>query len=328
MPQPPKPGQPNPIPERHSTLIEGGASVPQPSRRPPPPSQPQLNPHAYPAVERSGTLVEADDEEQHPVPFVGGGHLRGSVPEAHPVAAMIPRAGRTVSPFRPTSRPPLALLTVYDDGKMEGEVIRIRDNRFTIGRTEGDLQIPIDGLISARHMEITCQQIGNVYRWVITDLQSTNGLFVRVSKTPLADKAEFLVGRGRYRFDAMHIDAGVTTDIGPAGAATGQTRGWGDSASPVRPPALTELIGPDFGNRVLLVKDEYWIGSDPTCPVCRSDDPFCELFHARVHRGSKGNWHVEHNKTQNGLWLRMPQITADSLVQFQIGEQRFRLKIS
>jgi hypothetical protein len=279
-------------------------------------------------VERSGTIIESDEDVQQAVPFVAPGQPQRIGGEPHPVVPMIPRAGRSVSPYRAVARPPIALLTVYDDGKMEGEVIRIRDTRFTIGRTEGDLRIPIDGLISSRHLEITCQQIGGMYRWVITDLQSMNGMFVRVSKTPLADKAEFLVGNGRYRFEALHVDAGTTADLALGGSPTGQTRGWGDGANPVRPPALTELIGPEIGNRTLLIKNEYWIGSDPSCAICRSDDPFCESWHARLHRGSKGNWHVEHNKTQNGLWLRMPQITVDSLVQFQIGEQRFRLKIS
>ena len=76
------------------------------------------------------------------------------------------------------------------------------------------------------------------------------------------------------------------------------------------------------------MKPEYWIGTDPTCTICRSDDPFCEPRHARVFRGSKGGWGIEHNKTQNGLWLRMPQVSVDSMIQFQIGEQRFRLKVN
>lgn len=318
MPQPPRPGEPNAPPERQSTMIEGGPAGTLPGRRS----------AGGPPIERSGTIIESDEDGQHAVPFVARGQPPSLGSEPHPVSSMIPRAGRSVSPFRPMARPPLAMLTVYDDGKMEGEVIRIRDTRFTIGRTEGDLRIPIDGLISARHIEITCQQIGGMYRWVITDLQSMNGLFVRVSKTPLADKAEFLVGNGRYRFEAMHVDAGITAEVAPGGSATGQTRGWGDGPNQVRPPALTELIGPEIGNRTLLIKNEFWIGSDPACAICRSEDPFCEPWHARLHRGSKGNWHVEHNKTQNGLWLRMPQITVDSLVQFQIGEQRCRLKIS
>ena len=94
------------------------------------------------------------------------------------------------------------LLTVFDDGKSEGEVVRIRAERFVIGRSEGDLRIAHDELISARHVEITRLRVGEAYRWVITDLQTTNGLFVRVSRTVLADKAEFLVGRGRYRLEA------------------------------------------------------------------------------------------------------------------------------
>lgn len=186
--------------------------------------------------------------------------------------------------------------------------------------------VPFDGLISSRHLEITCHKVGGVNRWVVTDLQSKNGLFVRVSKTPLADKAEFLVGKGRYRFDAMHVDP-AATDVDPGGNKPVKTRGWGEGSHSIRPPALTEIVGSEIGSRIILVKAEYWIGSDPSCPIYRLDDPFCEPRHVRLHRGAKEAWHVEHNKTHNGLWLRMPQIVVDSLVQFQFGEQRFRLKI-
>ena len=244
-------------------------------------------------------------------------------------AANRSRRGAPAVPFRPTVRPPVAVLTVFDDGKTDGEVIRIRDHRFIIGRTEGDLCIPLDGRISARHVEITHQVVGGLHRWVVTDLQSTHGMFVRVSRTVLADKAEFLVGNGRYRFDAPQADAGPTVDSRRrAKAASVQTHGWDEGASPFRPPAVTELIGSEIGNRMLLVKNEYWIGSDPSCPICRPDDPFCEPRHVRLYRGgSRGGWHAEHHKTHNGLWLRMPQITVESMAQFQIGEQRFQLKV-
>ena len=206
--------------------------------------------------------------------------------------------------------------------------IRIRDHRFIIGRTEGDLRIPLDGRISARHVEITHQVVGGLHRWVVTDLQSTHGMFVRVSRTVLADKAEFLVGNGRYRFDAPQADAGQTVDQVTNEAGFSETHGWDEGASPFRPAAVTELIGSEIGNRALLVKDEYWIGSDPSCPICRPDDPFCEPRHVRLYRGgSRGGWHAEHHKTPNGLWLRMPQITVESTAQFQIGEQRFQLRV-
>ena len=127
-----------------------------------------------------------------------------------PVAPLDQRpASRAAVRFRPTARPPVALVTVFGDGKTKGEVIRIRDHRFTIGlRTQGDLRIPIDGRISAGHVETTHQVVRGLHRGAVTDLQISYGLFVRISKTPLADKAEILIGNGRYRFDAMQI--GVT----------------------------------------------------------------------------------------------------------------------
>ena len=321
MSQPTRPGQPNAIPERNATLIEGGANpmLRQPAGQP------------DPFVERSGTLIETEEDVRQA--FVSGLNRQAPVPVSvpSPMPAVAPQpqpVAKSASPFRPTARPPIALLTVFDDGRTDGEVIRLREPRFHIGRTEGDLRIQLDGRMSARHVEITCQNVGGLHRWVVTDLQSTHGLYVRVSRTVLADKAEFLVGNGRYRFDAAQVDPNTTGDYAPGAQVSGETHGWDDRPSPFRPPALTELIGSEIGNRILLVKPEYWIGSDPACPICRPDDPFCESRHVRVYRKPKGGWHAEHNKTPNGLWLRMSQLTVESMAQFQIGEQRFQLKVT
>jgi hypothetical protein len=77
---------------------------------------------------------------------------------------------------------------------------------------------------------------------------------------------------------------------------------------------------------VPLIGSEYWIGTDPSCAICRPNDPFCDPRHARLTRDAKGTWQVEQNKTLNGLWFRVPQVVCESVVQFQIGEQRFRLR--
>jgi hypothetical protein len=301
MPQPTRPDRPGP-PERSATLLEGGAGLPAS------PAAPRTG------VERSGTVLETDDE------------VREAVASFKAQVAAAP-ALRPTALFRPTARPPVALLTVQDDGRNDGEVIRLRQPRFVIGRAEGDLTIPIDGRMSSKHVEITLQSVGGLHRWVVTDLQSTHGMFVRVSRTVLADGSEILVGGGRYRLDVPEQAADATADFVAEAPNTGETRGWDSGPSPFRPPALTELLGNAIGNRLLLVKPEYWIGSDASCAVCRADDPFCEPRHVRLFRSPRGNWHAEHNKTQNGLWLRMPQIVAESMIQFQIGEQRFRLKV-
>ena len=160
-------------------------------------------------------------------------HSRKDPPAAASLSAQpTPNEGPSATLFRPTVRPPVAVLTVYDDGKLDGEVIRIRDQRFVIGRTEGDLKIPIDGRISSRHVEITLQTVGGLHRWVVTDLQSTHGMFVRVSRTVLADRAEFLVGNGRYRFDSPQALADATVAQVADPAVSGETQGW--AAAPAR----------------------------------------------------------------------------------------------
>jgi len=198
----------------------------QPSR----PGQP--NPH----VEGSGTLIETDEEIRQAISGLKGQGQPESPPTATiPVATPTPNKGPSATLYRPTIRPPVAVLTVCDDGKLDGEVIRIRDQRFVVGRTEGDLKIPIDGRISSRHVEITLQTVGGLHRWVVTDLQSTHGMFVRVSRTVLADRAEFLVGNGRYRFDSPQALADATVAQVADPAVSGATQGWDGSPSPFRP---------------------------------------------------------------------------------------------
>jgi pSer/pThr/pTyr-binding forkhead associated (FHA) protein len=206
-------------------------------------------------------------------------------------------------------------------------MVRIRSNRFVIGRTEGDLLLPHDEQISSRHIEITRQLVAGQQRWVVSDLQSTNGLFLRVSRTVLFDKSEFLVGKGRYRYEEPGGRAAETVDhLNPAPIPSG-TVGYADAAPGIVHPALVELIGGGIGNRVLLAKSEYWIGADPSCAICRSGDIFTSPRHVRLIRETKGAWNAQNNKSLNGVWLRIPQITVEDGCLLQIGEQRLRLKV-
>lgn len=265
-------------------------------------------------VEQLGTLLETDEQIHQALLS----NLKGPAPKVEEEPA---------EPFRPTRRPPLAQLTVYDDGSVDGEIIRIRSSRFIIGRTHGDLKIPFDKRISSRHVEITHQRVSGVHRWVVTDLQSRHGMFVRVSRALLTDNAEIQVGRGRYRFEAPPAERPETGANVSAEPESDNTFGFSEPATVFRPPALTEFLGDRIGNRVVLVKPEYWIGSDSNCAISRPDDPFCEPRHARIYCTPKGQWFAEHNKSRNGLWLRMPQVKVDTSIQFQLGEQRFRLRI-
>src|SRR4051794_3574998 len=93
-----------------------------------------------PAVERSGTVLETDEDIRQAL--LAG--LKGQQQDVPVEPKPSSNTGRSASPFRPTVRPPVPILTVFDDGKTDGEVIRVRGPKFTIGRTEGDLRFPMD----------------------------------------------------------------------------------------------------------------------------------------------------------------------------------------
>jgi hypothetical protein len=82
-------------------------------------------------------------------------------------------------------------------------------------------------------------------------------------------------------------------------------------------------------NRVALTLAEYWIGRDVTCAIARPDDVLLNARHARLYRDEKGQWHLENNRSINGLWLRttaaMPLTRA---CQFRLGEQVFIFRMS
>jgi hypothetical protein len=72
-------------------------------------------------VERSGTLIETDDDIRPA--FLSGhkGREAGQPVAVDPFAPIPappqPLPARIAVPFRPTVRPPVAVLTVFDDGR-------------------------------------------------------------------------------------------------------------------------------------------------------------------------------------------------------------------
>ncbi len=231
--------------------------------------------------------------------------------------------------YRPLTRPPQAVLVVRDDGRTTGEMIRMRSDHFLIGRTEGDLKIPDDEQISKRHVALARQVVSGEMRWVITDLQSRNGLFVRVNRAPLANRAEVLLGSSRYRFEVV---------AAPLADTEAQLNlNLQDLQSKTKPPQVmlepgtevfTEVLASGNGARWILADREYWIGTHDACELKRANDPFLAPRHAKLSRSLRGTWVIENQQTLNGVWLRLPQVTVrlGGSCEFQIGEQRFQFQ--
>lgn len=275
---------------------------------------PSFNPPAGAAAPlREGTRLESVDE------------IRQAIQARRPATAKEAAAPDT-QPFRPLRRPPVGHLCIVDDDGAEGEWLRLRADRVIIGRSDGDILIPHDAMMSGRHAELTRQGDGATWRWSLADLGSTNGTFVRVGAAVLQHRQELLLGGSRYRFEIP----GATPDADASAAAgePGSTRSWQTVAPADLFPCLVELTLRGEGRRFSLNGVDVRLGRNPTaCAIVLAHDPLVSPQHARFYRDRKGRWRVENSKSINGVWVRVEQMDLDTTCQFQLGEQRFLLRV-
>jgi pSer/pThr/pTyr-binding forkhead associated (FHA) protein len=196
-------------------------------------------------------------------------------------------------PYRPIIRRPMALLLVVDDAGEGGEVIRLRGDRFVIGRAEGDLVIPHDISMAARHAQLERLPEGC---WQLSDLDSgpDRGTFARAANARLKHGKVLQLGSTRFRFESLDLTEASLVEL----AATGTGRRH-ECLAP------STLIGRTGGG----------------CPIS-IDDPFVSPVHAELRRKPRG-WKIE-NRGLNGLWVRLDAPVRLSVPsQFLCGEQRF-----
>jgi pSer/pThr/pTyr-binding forkhead associated (FHA) protein len=281
------------------------------------------DPRGQPApARRQATVLESVEDIR--------AQIRGAAFPREPVEvpARAAEAEHDATPFRPTLRPSMALLTVLDDGEDTGEVLRIRGSSFVIGRVEGNLMIPHDSGISGRHAEISRRYENGEHRWYLKDLQSTNGTFVRAATIILSPEQELLIGSRRLRFEA----AAVPSQAEPApGPESNVTRKWEAMAGPQAVaawhPVLVDISPGRAGRRFNLTEPESWVGRDPRLCSIVVDDPMVDRKHARLYRDEKNRWVLANARSRNGLWARIEDVALGRGGFFQCGEQRFLFKV-
>ncbi len=202
--------------------------------------------------------------------------------------------------YRPTRRPPMAVLHLFDDDQRNYEAVRIRQTPFVIGRQDGDLVVGHERQMSRRHARIDRVQEGDLWRWYLADLRSTNGTFICTKQAALEDGVEVLLGGELVRF----VDAGAG------------------------PPALVRIAPSTEEERITISPGAHLIGSDPgVCLPFLKESRFLDPQHLRVEH-VKGHWQVTDLSSTNGLWVAITKRTElVSGASFQIGEQRFAFHV-
>jgi pSer/pThr/pTyr-binding forkhead associated (FHA) protein len=195
-------------------------------------------------------------------------------------------------PYRPLHRPPMALVRVIDDGREDGETIRLRGAGIDIGRSGAGVVIPHDEAMAPLHARIVLLPDGT---WQLIDLGGTTGTFVRVTEARLRHGGCLLMGATRLRFERD----------------TGGDVAWlvhrpDDGPHRRHPCGVTGCtVGGRGGSAAIVL-----------------DDPFVSPLHAEVFRVER-QWRIV-NRGRNGLWMRIERpVRLSAAAQFQCGEQRF-----
>jgi len=224
--------------------------------------------------------------------------------------------------FRPVIRPSVPILTVIDDGSIDdGEQIRIRKDRFVIGRSSGDLTIPNDATMSSRHAEIRLTTSRGQREWTLHNLESVNGTFVRVGTAALAYDTIILLGSRRFRLEKPSAAAASElpgSDTLPIDQPADSRKDW---------PTLVESSGKPNALRFPLRSPKVTIGRTWGGCDIQLDDPLVAAVHAELVADGSGTWKLIGKTTRNGVWVNTPATALASCCFFQCGEQRFKFVI-
>jgi len=217
----------------------------------------------------------------------------------------------------------MAILEILDDGTEAGEAVRIRGSSYTIGRANGDLIIPHDDQMSGTHVRIERVFYDRKYQWILKDLDSTNGTFVRVAKATLENGELVMLGSYRYQFRASAVAAPQPDD------SSGATRGWNtvQQSQGALTPTLVRLNSDGTEMPFALGESTLLIGQSDDCQIRVKDDPALSSQHAKISRSDNGQFVVQDLGSLNGTWIAIGERRIDRAAQFQIGEQRFRLRV-
>jgi len=231
-------------------------------------------------------------------------------------------APEDVHDFRPSLRPPVPVVTVLDDGSMEeGEDVRLRLERLSIGRNSGDIRIPSDPSISGAHAEIRRTAWRGGFQWHLHDLDSVNGTFVRCVRAVLHENALLILGARRFRLrNPLRPSTKQVPD--------GQTNLLDGMPLPqVVWPTLEESSSKPGAAAFPLRSERLMVGRLGGGADIELDDPLLANRHAELKRMRDGNWMITAENTRNGIWVSVAAVGLTPHCFFRCGEQRFRFVI-
>jgi pSer/pThr/pTyr-binding forkhead associated (FHA) protein len=229
--------------------------------------------------------------------------------------------------FRSLVRPPMALVTAFDDGSTDvGETWRLRRSRTTIGRTNSNIEIAHDPDVSAEHAEIVRREQDGGHQWQLVDLNSTNGTFVRVNRMILRNGRELLLGGRRFIFKCQDT-IGVSEAHDSEQAQATQKQGLPRPGQILKLGARLVEQTPERGGGEHILAEaraKTLLGRDASQCDIHIPDPYLDNIHAQLFQDKQSRWVIKDQQSLNGVWVRVPNKLLDPGTEFLLGGQRFR----
>ncbi len=255
-----------------------------------------------------------------------------------PVGPVDPRAAQAPSPAPGTGPQPagwgaapepapapqaatsLTIALVRRDGS-EGESREVTAEPFHIGRTDGQMRFSDDSFVSPRHCRLQVAD-GKLY---VTDLESRNGVYVRLSGSePVYPGDHFLLGNRLLRLD--NVPAQGSEEVDADGV-----RGFGTPLDPAWGRLVLIGVGNQAADSYDLRGSQVVFGRE-SGDVLFPRDSFLSRQHARLRmelRGGSMSVVLEDLDSANGTYLRMRgQAALEPGSMFRVGDQIFRVKES
>lgn len=233
-------------------------------------------------------------------------------PDAHPAQPHHPR---------PAAGPALKgkLVVIAQDGS-PGREYPIYEDQVDIGRQEGTIVLPNDPYVSPRHARVMLRD----GKFLIRDLGSVNGIYVRLTKRePLRNADLLLVGLEVLRFEVV--------SEAEKGLGQGAERGTHIFGSPAAPrfARLSQRTVEGVTRDVYHLTREQTVIGREAGDIVFTGDPFMSRRHAGITRDPSGReFSLQDLGSSNGSYLaiRGEQQLEDG-DHVRIGQHLFRLEI-
>jgi pSer/pThr/pTyr-binding forkhead associated (FHA) protein len=255
---------------------------------------------------------------------------------AAPVAPIAPApvvaAAAVPAPAAP-ALPALGRIVVITREGGEGASYPLRE-QLDIGRAQGDVIVADDQYLSPRHARLAKRPDGagpgKGAGWVLTDLASTNGIYLRLNRdggnkeVPLEDQDLFLVGQQVLKFDVVR-DA----EEGLAPATQHGTLLFGTPVVPRHARIRQQTVEGITRDVFHVQKTETVLGRE-SGDIVFTDDPFLSRRHAAIrYEATNRRFFLADLGSSNGTFIQIRgEVPVRSGDQFRIGQQLFRIDLS